>query len=230
MLSKKVKTTFPVEQAWAAVCAADRVNNGEFINDRNIYSFQTAENEVNISLRTNKRLAYEFLENPDVLTEEDFNAGRDLMSHYQGLLFRALSTPKYANGFMDTVTKIVGMKEVGRYEVACMAALPKSYRREIAHNEKLERQQSLAPVSEYIGGLSDKVQINAEIVDRVYSKNYNIFIYTCISNNNVIKFSSAHGDRFVVGTTVSIKGAVKRLSENDRTGVKETWLTRVKLV
>ena len=222
---------FSIDVAWAAVCAADRINGGEYINDRNLYSFVEHDNEKPVDVvKTNKRLAYDALEHQNVLTEQDFEYGREIASHYQGLLFRALKNPKDYNGFMDTVTKIIGMKEVGRYEVACMAAWPKSYRREIARSVKEEQQMSLAPLSTYIGNVTDKVSVDVDIVDRVYSKNYNIYIYTCISGNNVVKFSSAHGDRFELGKTVSIKGTVKRQAENDRTGARETWLTRVKLV
>ena len=215
------QVTFPISLAWAAICGADRINGGEYINQ--IYSLQNGA-------KLNKAIAYELLENPGAITEEDKQQGQDLAKHFAGLLFRTLKG-NLASGFLDTIAGIVAKEEVTKFDVACMAALPKTYRRDIARETINERQQKLASTSEYIGFEASKHELDVEVIDSVYSKNYNIWIVTATDGVNTIKFSTAHDQTiFPVGEKIRVKGSVKRHSINDRTGAKETWLTRVKRI
>lgn len=224
MSHSKKEFKVPIELAWAAVAYADRVNDNEYVNDATYFEPGKVVKE------TNKKLAYQALANPELITDGDHRAGKDYADHFKGLLFGAIKAQRQ-NGFMETVTKVIGMTEVGRFEIACMAALPKSYRRDIAREEKDSRQLALSPTSMYIGNVGEKIQTNVEIIDCVYSRNYNIYIYTATDDRNVIKFTSAKDSTtFKVGARVSVKGTVKRHSDNDRNGVHETWLNRVKVV
>jgi hypothetical protein len=171
-----------------------------------------------------------FCENPGALTDEDRAQGEKLAQHFSGLLFKTLSGP-ITNGFMSTIANIIGMENVGRYEVACMSALPKTYRQDLEREVKQEKKQAFAATSTFIGSEASKHELDVEIIEAFYSKNYNIFINTATDGVNIIKFSTAHGnDIFPVGEKIRIKGSVKRHDIDNRTGVKETWLTRVKRV
>jgi hypothetical protein len=219
--STSKQVTFPISLAWAAICGADRINSGEYINQ--IYSLQNGA-------KLNKAIAYELLENPGAITEEDKQQGLELAKHFAGLLFRTLKG-NIGNGFLDTIAGIVAKEKVTKFDVACMAALPKTYRRDIARETINERQQKLAGTSEYIGFEASKHELDVEVIDSVYSKNYNIWIVTATDGVNTIKFSTAHDQTiFPVGEKIRVKGSVKRHSINDRTGAKETWLTRVKRI
>jgi len=216
------QVTFPINLAWAAICGADRINGGEYIN-QNSYNLPAGA-------KFNKAIACELLENPGAITEEDKQQGQELAKHFAGLLFRTLKG-NIGNGFLDTITGIVAKEEVTKFDVACMAALPKTYRRDIARETINERQQKLASTSEYIGFEASKHELDVEVIDSVYSKNYNIWIVTATDGVNTIKFSTAHDQTiFPVGEKIRVKGSVKRHSINDRTGAKETWLTRVKRI
>lgn len=219
--AQKTRQTFPITLAWAAVAAADRVNEGKYIN-QNTYPNQ--------GFKFNKDLAMGFCENPGAVTDEDRAMGEKLAQHFSGLLFKTLTGP-ITNGFMATIANIVSMESVGRYEVACMSALVKTYRSDLEREAKQEKKQAFVATSNFVGTEASKHELDVEIIDAFYSKNYNIFINTATDGVNIFKFSTAHGpDIFPVGAKIRIKGSVKRHDIDSRTGVKETWLTRVKRV
>jgi len=220
--STSKKVTFPISLAWQAVSAADRVNEGKYIN-QNSFPYPNGA-------KFNKDLAMSFCENPGAITDEDKAMGEKLAQHFSGLLFKTLSGP-ITNGFMATIANIIGMEYVGKFEISCMSALVQTYRRDLEREAKQEKKQSFITTSSFIGNEASKHEIDVEIIDSFYSKNYNIFINTATDGANVIKFSTAHGpDIFPVGAKIKIKGSVKRHDIDKYTGVKETWLTRVKRI
>jgi hypothetical protein len=221
MPSIRKQITYPIELAWAAVCGADRINLQEYYN-QNTYS----SNQV----KFNKVIAYELLAEPENIQPEDKEFGAKMAEHFKGLLFRTL-TGGTQNGFLDTIANIVAKEEVSKFDVACMAALPKVYRKDLTKEIKTEKQQALASTSEYIGTIGSKQELAVEIIDSIYSRNYNIYINTATDGANVIKFTTVHDATvFPQGEKIRIKGAVKKQEINNRTGAKETWLTRVKRV
>lgn len=220
--SSRTKIAFPISLAWASVAAAYRINGGRYIN-QNTYPFPEG-------IKFNKDLAMSLCENPGAVLDEDRVQGEILASHFSGLLFKTLSGP-IVNGFMSTIANIVGMESVGRYEISCMSALPQTYRRDLEREVKQEKKQAVAATSTFIGQEASKHELDVEIIESFYSKNYNIFINTATDGVNIIKFSTAHGaDIFPVGVKIRIKGSVKRHDIDSRTGAKETWLTRVKRI
>jgi hypothetical protein len=220
--SSSKKVTFPISLAWSAVSAADRVNEGKYLN-QNTCPFPEGK-------KFNKDLAMSFCENPGAITDEDRTMGEQLTTHFSGLLFKTLSGP-ITNSFMSTIANIVGMETVGKYEVACMSALVQTYRKDLEREVKQERKQAFVATSSFIGSEATKHELDVEIIDAFYSKNYNIFVNTATDGVNIIKFCTAHGnDIFPIGEKIKIKGSVKRHEIDDHTGVKETWLTRVKRI
>jgi len=220
--STSKKVTFPITLAWAAISAADRINEGKYIN-QNTFPYPQG-------YKFNKDLAMSLCENPGALTDEDKAEGEKLAQHFSGLLFKTLSGP-ISNGFMATIANIIGMEHVGKYEVACMSALPQTYRKDLEREVKQEKKQAFAATSNFIGTEASKHELDIEIIDTFYSKNYNIFINTATDGANIIKFSTAHGATiFPLGEKIRIKGSVKRHDVDKSTGVNETWLTRVKRI
>ena len=214
------QATYDIDIAWAAVAGADRINGGNYIN-QNTYPIPEGG-------KFNKAIAYDLAENPQLLTEEDKNLGALMHEHFKGLLMRKLAGP-ITNGFLDNIAEIVAKDKVSRFDIACMAALPRTYRKDLEREAKTAREQSMITTSEYLGQVGSKQRVSVEIMDMVYSRNYNIHIVTATDGTNIIKFSTAHDPaRYPKGQKITISGTIKRCLENDRTGVKETWLTRVK--
>jgi hypothetical protein len=213
---------YDIEVAWAAVAAADRVNGGKYINQN---SFPYPE-----GCKFNKAIAYDMCEAPHQLLVEDKELGVKLHEHFQGLLFKRL-TGSLTNGFLNNIADVVSKKQVNRFDVACMSALVKTYRQDIEREKKLAREQDMASTSEYIGLVGAKKMVNVEIIDIIYSKNYNTHIITATDGTNMIKFMTSQDPAlYVKGSNITIQGSIKRCAENDRTGVKETWLNRVKRI
>lgn len=220
--STRAQITYPINLAWAAVCAADRINGGQYVNAN--------APAVPAGTKLNKFIAYEFLENPGALTEEDHSRGAELTHHFSGLLFRTLKGPA-TNGFLDTIANIIAKEQVTKFDVACMSALPRAYKKDLSRESINQRQEKLAQTSEYIGNEASRHELDVEVIDLIYSRNYNIWIVTATDGVNTIKFSTAHDETiFPKGEKIRIKGTVKRHSINDRNGAKETWLTRVKRI
>jgi hypothetical protein len=69
------------------------------------------------------------------------------------------------------------------------------------------------------------------VLETFYSQKYNSLIVTAVRGSDIVKFfTSKDVAEFPKNQDITVKGSVKRTSVNDRTGGKETWLTRVKVV
>ena len=219
----KSTATYPVDLAWAAVAAADRVNGSKYVNDQTYFSPDETR------LKTNKAIAYEFLDNPETLTDEDRNRGQELADHFKGLLFAALGKP--LQGFLETVNKINTMEAVGRFEVACMAALPRTYRNDCERKARDEQMMAWAVDSDYIGQEGSRQILNVRIVETFYSQKFMSLIVTAKRGKDIVKFfTSKPAELFVKNTDITVRGTVKRNAVNDRTGAKESWLNRVQVI
>ena len=215
------KKPFPISLAWSAIAAADRVNEGKYINT--LYSGDPV-------FKLNKDLALDFCVSPFELKDEDKELGEKLASHFSGLLFKTLSGP-ISSGFMSTIANIVAMETVGKYELACMACLVNVYRKDLIREQHKEKMDTLSLKSDYLGQEGSKQELTAEIVETFYSRKYESLIVTAIAGSNVVKFfTSKDKELFPLNGKVNLKGTVKRNSINDRNGAKESWLTRVKVV
>lgn len=211
-----------ISVAWAAVAAADRINQGQYYNT-NSYGMPA-------DARFNKAIAYDLVQTPELLTDSDRELAVKLSEHFQGLLFRQLSGP-ITNGFLSTVADIVCKPQVSRFDIACMSALVKTYRQDTERENQQNRAQAFSSTSEYIGLVGTKKTITVQIMDLVYSKKYNINIVTCTDGANLIKFCTAHpAEQYLQNSTVTVSGKIKSCAEDDRTGARVTWLTRVKKI
>jgi hypothetical protein len=229
---KKAQVQYHISDAWAAVAYADRTNEGQYVNDRTY--FQPGE----VVKAHNKTLAFQALERPEIITEEDRAMGATLASHFAGLLFRTIKGPVTTENtltagpsFMDTIANVVAMKEVGRYEVACMACLPNTYRKDLEKEKRAEKMIELSAQSEYLGTEGSRQEIQVRVLETFYSQKYNSLIVTAVRGSDIVKFfTSKDVAEFPKNQDITVKGSVKRTGVNDRTGGKETWLTRVKVV
>jgi hypothetical protein len=230
--AKTSSLRFNIDDAWAAVAHADRINQGRYVNDRTC--FQPGE----IVKAHNKTIAYQALDRQEILTEEDRKFGQELAGHFSGLLFRTIkgTTPSPGTlvggkSFMDTIADIVAMEAVGKYEVACMSCLPNTYRKDLQKEKRKEQMFELSAKSEYIGMEGSKQELTLNVLETFYSQKFSSLIVTTVCGNNIVKFfTSKDVDSFPKGKDIKIKGNVKHTSVNERTGGKETWLTRVKVV
>lgn len=215
--------TVDIELAWSAVAAADRINGGEYISKK---TFPMPADKT-----LNKTVAERFIAEPDSLLPQDIVEGQRLAQHFAGLLFTAIKADS-GDSFKSTIAGIVGKKQITIvYDLACMACLPNTYRKDMAREKKMERQRDMVATSEYLGLPESKIKTDLEIMEVFYSQNYNSHIVTANDGKNLIKFFTAKDiDLFPLNKKITITAKVKRLVENNQTGVKETWLNFVKPV
>ena len=213
---------FPVGDVWAASCAAQRVN-GEYVKEgRNTYGEQ---GQVLSTTRRNRDIMLEFLHNPSQLTVHDVEAGEIVRKWLQhDLTFRAL---KSGLTEFDTATqKCLAVQEYfytvsQRYELAVVAALPNVYAKAKAREVTQDRLRETS--GKPIGNVGDKVQLNVEVIRSAFSKNWNVWFVTVVTEDNHAVFFSNKAE-FAPGTKLLIKGTVKAHKDG------QTQLNRVSVI
>jgi len=228
------KKPYTIPDAWVAVAYADRINQGQYVNDRTVFGPEDTKKN------TNRALAIAVLDNivtADQIQLVDREFASTLAAHFSGLMFHTLKQASETQlhpsrgTFTDTIASIIGMSEVGVYEVACMVCLPSTYRKDLKKEARAETMFALNATSEYVGMPGSKHELPVDVISTVYSQKYEALIVTAKSGGNIVKFfTSKDRGEFPDNTTVKIKGTVKHASVNERTGGKETWLTRVKVI
>jgi hypothetical protein len=207
---------FSVSDVWAAACAADRVNGGYF--KEFVYEWDEAARQNNIVKRKNRELMMEFLYNPERILVEDVERGEQVRAFLQNdLTFRSLKgqLTEFDSSTAKCLAVTVSFLTVShRYELAVIACLPSSAAR------AQQRQETDARIKfaqgGHVGVIGQKVQLNAEVLSAVYSKEFNIYWIRCITDTDqIIVFSNKQS--FDVGTTFTVQGKVKAHRENNLT-------------
>lgn len=214
---------YAISDVWAAACAADRVNDG-YCKEA-VYEWD-AESQVNkIVKRRNRDIMMEFLANPDRLLVEDVEAGERVRNFLQNdLTFRAVKGR--LTDFDSAVGKCLAVQDrfytvSQRYELAVVAALPASVKRSEARQNTEQRVKFAR--GGLIGKVGDKVKAQVEVTGANYSKNYNIYWISGVTDQDQPVFFS-YKESFDAGTWLTIQGTVKGYRDNI------TQLNRVKVL
>ena len=219
--SRPVGVKYSVSDVWAAACAAHRVNDGYFKEEQ----WMRNATPPYIAKRKNRDVMMEFLMSPTDLTVDDVERGEHCRKFLENdLTFRTL---KGKTGDFDTaIKKVLAVQDhfdthYHKYELAIVACLPASVERSEI------RQASESRVQFAQGGLIDevgnKVQVNIEVLNSNYSKQYNIYWVRGITEaDQAVFFSSQH--EYAPGTLLTIRGTVKAHRDN------LTQLNRVKVL
>jgi hypothetical protein len=218
---KSASQQWSVSDVWAAACAAQRINGGYFKQEQ----WMPNATPPYIANRRNRDVMMEFLMSPTDLTVEDVEAGEAVRKWLQhDLTFRALKSKLTE---FDTATqKCLAVTDrfytvCHRYELAVIAALPNSHAKVKAREVTQDR---LAETSgELIGNVGDKVTLNVEVIRSAFSKNWNIWFVTVVTEDNRAVFFSNKAE-FTSGTQLSIKGTVKAHKDG------QTQLNRVSII
>jgi hypothetical protein len=220
--AKPVSVSYSVDDVWAAAVAAQRIN-GAYIKET-VYKFDEVKNTNVVHKQRNRDVMMDFLCVPGTITDEDRTQGRECLRFLQNdLTFRALKGQLSA--FDASVSKVIAVEnhfdsKQHSLELAVIACLPQSHQRSIARQEVQSRVQQSAGV---FGAIGDKVTLEVEVVSANYSKNYNIFWVTAITQNNQAVFFS-YKSKLITGSWIQIQGAIKAHRDD------KTQLNRVKVL
>ena len=213
---------YSVDDVWGAAVAAQRTN-GEYLKEdkTNI----TEDGSYETLQKRNRDIMMDFLAVPGTITDEDRVTGRECRRFLQNdLTFRALKGQLSA--FDASVSKVVAVEEEfdsvqHRLELAVVACLPQSHQRALVRQSIQDRVRNAS--GGYVGNVSDKVALDAEVVSANWSNTYNIFWVTAITQDNRALFFS-YKSQLNSGTQIKLVGTVKAHRDN------KTQLNRVKVL
>jgi len=214
-----VHINFPTDDVFAAACAAFRIN-GAYLKDT---VFDDKGEVVSYSNRTTLvRLLSENVDKINKITDEDRTQGKLVRQYYKGLTFKILGD-KYVSDFDRTAIECASLEKIeGHLQVSVIASLPKCY---IASKQRDNAEIKLLNATiEHIGKIGDRVTLGIEVVRSIYSRNYNRYYITAITDDNKTVFFS-YSKAAKIGDKMKIKGTVK--SHRDTAC---TQLNRVKVI
>jgi hypothetical protein len=202
---------YPTETVFAAAVAA-QIANKEYVKAGEI----TVEKK-----KSNRELMLDYLNNPEVLTEQDKQRGQEVRQYFQGLTFKVLKG-KELGGFEQAALDYASQSEItSLLEISVIASLPQTHKRSLerdARNQRLEYASG-----GFIGKPKDRVSLDIEVVKTNFSNLYQTyFISALTTEDQPIFFSYKAG--MIPGTKGRITGTVKAHRDY------ATQLNRVKVV
>lgn len=207
---------FNANDVWGAAAAAQRIN-GSYLKTIPVdENYQPVE-----GVQTNRQIIDTLLAHPDLISEIDRNAGEDVRTYYKGLTFKILQGIKLSD--FDNTAMTIANRDVieSMYDVAVIASLPSCYLRAKVRDDANARVRDAD--GGYISTPGNKVTLDIEVVKCIFSRNYNTYFVTGITDNNqAVFFSFKEG--LNAGKRVKITGTVKAHRDDS------TQLNRVKVI
>lgn len=211
MRKNTVHYTFDTDTAFAAACAALSQTNGVYTKSTDVMSPDK---------KSNKEITLSFLVNPEKITEEDRFNGQRVREHYKGLVF-AILAGKLLTEFNMKAMELANSDSISIQSLGYLAYLPKGH--QLAEKQKSVDERIEDAVDRPYGKVGDRVTANVEVMRVVYSKQYNVYFVTGITEQSTVLFFS-YSEKFDIGTHLTIKGTVKSYRN------KQTQLNRVKVL
>jgi hypothetical protein len=203
---------FDTDTAFAAACAALAQTNGEYIKVKDIVP--------SANTNSNREITISFLNNPETITEQDRFNGQRVREHYKGLVF-AILAGKLLTEFDMKAIELANSDSISMQSLGYLAYLPKGH--QLAEKQKSVNERIEDAIDRPCGKVGDRVTVNVEVMRVVYSKQYNVYFVTCITDQSTVLFFSL-SEKLDVGTSLTIKGTVKSYRN------KQTQLNRVKVL
>jgi len=214
---------YAMDLVWGAACAAQRIN-GAYVKETQ-YRFDEALNTTVPTVKRNRNIMEEILDNPAMLMPEDIAQGQECRKFLQqDITFRALKGR--LTDFDSATSRVIAVEGEfdsvkHRYELAVVASLPASHQRALERQVTQERVRQTT--GDYVGQPGDKVRVTVEIVKSNYSQQWNTWYATGITSHNQAVFF-AYRSELAKGTTVDIQGTVKAHRDGS------TQLNRVSII
>ena len=239
--------THPLQDVMALAVMAQRINNDYLTHDESVagvYGDLTAPPAV--KRYSNKNLmrfgmGYNLPNkltdedgNPlygtqNVADEEDLEQAQEIISYYQGLMLKALSSQ--VNSFEEKVLHIVQENAVSLKDFGILASLIKSYTRSVAREEVELEQRALSADSQHIGAVGDTVEMNLTIMRMNYIQKLDCHVVNGKDEKgNLVVFFTSKDREFMDKDQVKIRARIKRQQVSSYHSGKETVLNYVKVV
>lgn len=196
--------------AWAAACAAYRINNGYV---------KWAETT---SQKCNKEIVRNLLQNPaELLTEQDLTRGQLVRSY-----IAKVATMASLKGTLDIwgkeMARVSQLETVeNSYDLNVIASMPQTYERQLQRDRVHERLNGTD--KNYVATVGHKLELDVEVLDNRYSKKWSTYYVTVVDTENRAWYFS-YRSGLKKGQKFTIRGTVKRQTDG------MVQLNRVKLI
>ena len=207
--TKTVPTVYDAKLVWAAAAAAQRIN-GEYV-------------KVEGEKTPNRTIMMNFLQTPELISEQDLEAGTEIRRYYNALTFKIMSGVKISE-FDNNAMKVAQLEQIfSNYDLAVIASLPSCHQRSVARDKVNSR--LTFETEGFVGKVGEKVTVEVEVVKCNYSANWNTYYITGITNDKkAVFFSYRQGMSHRIGSIIKVAGRVKAHRDNS------SQLTRVKVI
>jgi hypothetical protein len=208
---------YSAETVWAAAAYADRVNGGEYLREpENILN---PDGTWQPGRQANKRVLAEALANPDLVTDEDRDTGREAWHWHQGRSMMDGLRGELRD-FKKTLFEAVSQTAFLSTETMFMAVIASQIR---AWRQGVMEEQARDDVARgYLADVGAKVRAPITVIRSVFSQNFNVFFVTAKTESRHIVFFS-YRDPMNPGYQCEISGTVKAHRDDS------TQLNRVKV-
>lgn len=227
-----------IEQAWALVAMADRINEGRYVKfieyaphtDRAGNWINESQPNTDVILyRPNRDLIRDSIDlNNPAVTEEDRSRGQAMAEHFKGLAFDALGGNQHE--FDQKILKLIQKETVGvRTDMALMACLGSRYRREVGRERAAETVGKIGYSSTFQGKIGERFQRRVSILNKFPGRTFTGSVIRATDGENLYFWTSSKTvDHWPNEGEFEVVGRVKT-HNTDQNGYQETRLTLVKI-
>jgi hypothetical protein len=213
---------YAVDDVWAAAVLADQVNAG-YVKDTEYRMDEDGRQHV--VRKTNRFIVMDTLQNhPERITDDLRIEGMILRDQLaQDLTLRTLKgvTTDFDNSILHVLSVTDRMYTVThRFEMAVIPSLPRSMRETVRRADVDAVLRECGPISAVP---NSKVELEVRVVKSFYSKNYNVYFITAVTEDQgAVMFSLR--ENFAFNTHLKIRGNVREHAD------RLTRLNRVKVL
>jgi hypothetical protein len=162
----------------------------------------------------------------DVSAQDRENAEAAITAIQSDIMIKLLKGQKVTD-FVQNLNDVLSKETATQRDCGIMAFLPQMYARAQEQAVKQENLVELAPGSQYLGKIGDKVTVDFQFIDQRYLQQFNCFaVFGTDGAGNCVSFLTAHKE---LAKSARLQGKIKRLVEDQyRAGAKVTTLNYVK--
>jgi len=166
------------------------IQNGKYNREDQYEYVEDSENGPyeKIIVRGNKMIMRDMFNQEEVYIDPKCNdMVEDIYTHYQGLVFKIMANN--ASDFAQNVYKIISQETVGYRDLGYLAPLPALYEQEMQRNLFVDEIRD----SQWVGTLGEKCTVRATLHEARYIRSRDFYVYTFISEGDLITHFSQKG-------------------------------------
>jgi hypothetical protein len=208
-MAKITWRTFPATDVWAAASFA--LSEPSAV-DRDVYAIRV-------------RMA-ELVQNTGEIPQEHRTKSQEMVSYFQGLVFRMLSGDN-VDPWLTSVFTQAQATEISEMHWGLIVSAVRSYPDMARRDAQRQQEQFLMASSQCVGGIGEKLKLNLEVIRSVYSEKWSVYYVTAVisGSSNLVFFSYKQG--LDSGQRLSVQGTVREHIQNSKDG-NRTRLNRVR--